>query len=208
MMDRWALARLRPGLEAGARALVRVGIGADAVTWAGFAIGLSAAFCIAQQAFVPGLVLLLVSRLLDGLDGAVARLTQPTDRGAFLDISLDFLFYASIPLAFAWADPERNALAAATLLAAFVGTGSTFLAFAVLAERRGLSSVAYPNKGLYYLGGLTEATETLLAFAAMCLWPRAFPIIAAGFAGLCALTVLTRLWAGWHLLAARDSSPR
>ena len=103
---------------------------------------------------------------------------------------------------------ERNALAAATLLAAFVGTGSTFLAFAVLAERRGLSSVAYPNKGLYYLGGLTEATETLLAFAAMCLWPRAFPIIAAGFAGLCALTVLTRLWAGWQLLASRDSSPR
>jgi phosphatidylglycerophosphate synthase len=188
--------------------LVRVGIGADAVTWAGFAIGLSAAVCIAQQAFVPGLVLLLVSRLLDGLDGAVARLTQPTDRGAFLDISLDFLFYASIPLAFAWADPGRNALAGATLLAAFVGTGSTFLAFAVLAERRGLSSVAYPNKGLYYLGGLTEATETLLAFAAMCLWPRAFPIIAAGFAVLCVLTMLTRLWAGWQLLASRDSSPR
>lgn len=208
MMDRWALARLRPGLEAGARGLVRVGVGADAVTWAGFAVGLSAAVCIAQQAFVPGLVLLLVSRLLDGLDGAVARLTQPTDRGAFLDISLDFLFYASIPLAFAWADPARNALAAATLLAAFVGTGSTFLAFAVLAERRGLSSVAYPNKGLYYLGGLTEATETLLVFAAMCLWPGAFPIIAAGFAGLCVLTVLTRLWAGWQLLAARDSLPR
>jgi phosphatidylglycerophosphate synthase len=208
MMDRWAIARLRPGLEAGARGLVRLGIGADAVTCAGFAIGMAAAVCIVQQAFVPGLVLLLVSRLLDGLDGAVARLTQPTDRGAFLDISLDFLFYASIPLAFAWADPGRNAVAAATLLAAFVGTGSTFLAFAVLAERRGLSSVAYPNKGLYYLGGLTEATETLLAFAAMCLWPGAFPFIAAGFAGLCVLTVLTRLWAGWQLLAAPDSSPR
>jgi phosphatidylglycerophosphate synthase len=208
MMDRWAITRLRPGLEAGARGLVRLGIGADAVTSAGFAIGMAAAGCIAQQAFIAGLALLLISRLLDGLDGAVARLTQPTDRGAFLDISLDFLFYASIPLAFAWADPERNALAAATLLAAFMGTASTFLAFAVLAERRGLSSVAYPNKGLYYLGGLTEATETLLVFVAMCLWPRAFPIIAAGFAGLCVLTVLSRLWAGWHLLAASDSSPR
>jgi phosphatidylglycerophosphate synthase len=208
MIDRWAIARLRPGLEAGARKLVQGGVGADTVTWTGFAIGLAAAVCIARQAFIAGLALLLISRLLDGLDGAVARLTQPTDRGAFLDISLDFLFYASIPLAFAWADPERNALAAATLLAAFVGTGSTFLAFAVLAERRGLSSVAYPNKGLYYLGGLTEATETLLAFAAMCLWPRAFPIIAAGFAGLCVLTVLTRLWAGWQLLAAPDSSPQ
>lgn len=205
MMDRWVIARLRPGLEAGARGLVRVGIGADALTWAGFVIGLAAAACIAQQAFVVGLVLLLVSRLLDGLDGAVARLTQPTDRGAFLDITLDFLFYASIPLAFAWADPGRNALAAATLLAAFVGTGSTFLAFAVLAERRGLRSTAYPAKGLYYLGGLTEATETLLVFAAMCWWPQAFPLLALAFAGLCGLTVLTRLWFGWRGLSGGEA---
>jgi phosphatidylglycerophosphate synthase len=206
MMDRWAVALLRPGLQAGARMLVRAGVRADAVTWTGFAIGLGAAVCIAHQAFLVGLGLLLLSRLLDGLDGAVARLTQPTDRGAFLDITLDFLFYASIPLAFAWADPARNALAAATLLAAFVGTGSTFLAFAVLAERRRLTSAAYPAKGLYYLGGLTEATETLLVFAAMCLWPQAFPVIAAGFAGLCVLTVLTRLWAGWQVFGRRDSS--
>lgn len=206
MMDRWAVALLRPGLQAGARTLVRAGVRADAVTWTGFAIGLGAAVCIAHQAFLVGLGLLLLSRLLDGLDGAVARLTQPTDRGAFLDITLDFLFYASIPLAFAWADPLRNALAAATLLAAFVGTGSTFLAFAVLAERRGLTSAAYPAKGLYYLGGLTEATETLLVFAAMSLWPQAFPVIAAGFAGLCVLTVLTRLWAGWQVFGRRDSS--
>ncbi|MGI9153204.1 MAG: CDP-alcohol phosphatidyltransferase family protein, partial [Rubrivivax sp.] len=158
-----------------------------------------------QQAFAAGLVLLLVSRLLDGLDGAVARLTRPTDRGAFLDITLDFLFYASIPLAFAWADPGRNALAAATLLAAFVGTGSTFLAFAVLAERRGLRSTAYPAKGLYYLGGLTEATETLLVFAAMCLWPQAFPLLALAFAGLCGLTMLTRVWFGWRVLSGGDA---
>jgi phosphatidylglycerophosphate synthase len=201
MIDRWALALLRPGLEAGARVLVRAGVGADAVTWAGFALGLAAAVCIAHETYLVGLGLMLFSRLLDGLDGAVARLTQPTDRGAFLDITLDFLFYASIPLAFAWADPARNALAAATLLAAFVGTGSTFLAFAVLAQRRGLTSAAYPQKGLYYLGGLTEATETLLVLAAMCVWPQAFAPLAFVFAGLCGLTVLMRVWAGWRLLA-------
>lgn len=205
MMDRWVIARLRPGLQAGARGLVRLGIGADAVTWAGFAIGIAAAACIAQKAFAAGLVLMLLSRLLDGLDGAVARLTQPTDRGAFLDITLDFLFYASIPLAFAWADPARNALAAATLLAAFVGTGSAFLAFAVMAQRRGLRSTAYPAKGLYYLGGLTEATETLLVFAAMCWWPQAFPLLALAFAGLCGLTVLTRVWFCWRELSAAEA---
>jgi phosphatidylglycerophosphate synthase len=198
MIDRAAQAAIAPVLQAVARRLVARGIGADAVTWTGFGLGLAAAACIALQQPAAGLALLLVSRLADGLDGAVARLTAPTDRGAFLDITLDFLFYASIPLAFALADPPANALAAAVLLAAFIGTGSSFLAFAVLAERRGLTSLAYPGKGLYYLGGLTEAGETLACFVAMCLWPAAFAPLALGFAALCGLTLLARLHAGWR----------
>jgi phosphatidylglycerophosphate synthase len=197
MLDRFLLPLLRPALEGAARVLVRRGVGADAVTWAGFALGVASAVAITQQALGAGLALLLASRLADGLDGAVARLTRPTDRGAFLDITLDFLFYASIPLAFAVADPARNALPAAVLLAAFIGTGSTFLAFAVLAERRGLTASAYPTKGVFYLGGLTEATETLIVLVAMCLWPQAFAGLAYGFAALCALTTATRLAAGW-----------
>jgi phosphatidylglycerophosphate synthase len=201
MLDRAAIALLKPGLDALAARLVRAGIGADAITLAGFALGMAAATAIALGAPLPGLVLLLASRLADGLDGAVARQTQPTDRGAFLDITLDFLFYASIPLAFALADPAANALAAAVLLAAFVGTGASFLAFAALAGQRGLKSAVYPQKGLYYLGGFTEATETLLCFTAMCLWPQHYPPLALGFAALCGLTIATRLVAGWRLLA-------
>jgi phosphatidylglycerophosphate synthase len=122
MLDRWALGLLAPPMAL-ARGLVRTGVGADAVTFAGFGIGLAGAAAIALQAYGTGLALLLASRLCDGLDGAVARLTQTTDRGAFLDIALDFLFYASVPLAFAVADPAANALPAAVLLAAFIGTG-------------------------------------------------------------------------------------
>jgi phosphatidylglycerophosphate synthase len=198
MLDRYAIRLLTPALRRVAAQLVRAGIGADAVTLGGFAVGLAAAVAIAWQAYAAGLAQLLASRLADGLDGAVARLTRPTDRGAFLDVALDFLFYASIPLAFAWADPGANALPAAVLLAAFIGTGSSFLAFAVIAERRGLKSAAYPSKGLYYLGGLTEATETLACFVAMCLWPAAFGPLALGFAALCVLTTLSRLLAGWQ----------
>jgi phosphatidylglycerophosphate synthase len=198
MLDRAALALLKPALERIARGLVRAGIGADGITLFGFALGLAAAAGIALGHFMAGLALLLASRLMDGLDGAVARLTQPTDRGAFLDITLDFLFYASIPLAFALADPAANALPAAVLLAAFMGTGSSFLAFAVLAERRGLKSEDYPQKGLYYLGGLTEASETLICFVLMCLWPQHFAAWAYGFAALCALTIATRLLGGWR----------
>ncbi len=198
MLDRPLATLIRRPVDGLARRLVHLGVPADAVTWVGFAVGMAAAVAIALGWPVWGLLGILLSRLADGLDGAVARLTAITDRGAFLDITLDFLFYASIPLAFAVANPADHALPAAVLLAAFMGTGSSFLAFALLAERRGLESTAYPRKGLYYLGGLTEASETLICFVLMCLWPAQFAWWAYGFAALCALTIVGRLWAGWQ----------
>jgi phosphatidylglycerophosphate synthase len=201
MLDRAVNAALTPLFQVCARALVRAGVGADTVSVAGFGVGMAAAAAIAMQHYHLGLALLLLSRLADGLDGPVARLTQPTDRGAFLDICLDFLFYASIPLAFAIANPAANALPAAVLLAAFIGTGSSFLAFAVLAQKRGIASSEYPNKGLYYLGGLTEASETLICFGLMCLWPDRFAWWAGGFAVLCSVTIVTRIIGGAKLLS-------
>jgi phosphatidylglycerophosphate synthase len=195
MLDKAVQAAIRPLMVRAARALCHLGVHADALTWTGFVLGLGAAAAIATGHFLIGLVLLLGSRLMDGLDGAVARATQPTDRGGFLDITLDFVFYASIPLAFAVADPDANALAAAVLLASFIGTGSSFLAFAIVAEKRRLQSVAFPDKGFYFLGGLTGATETLIAFVAMCLWPQWFAPVAYGFAALCAITTALRI--GW-----------
>lgn len=195
MLDKAIQQALRPVMTQAARGLVRLGVGADAISVAGFVTGMVAAGAIAFQHFLAGLALLLLSRLMDGLDGAVARATTPTDRGGFLDITLDFLFYAAIPLAFAIADPAANALPAAVLLASFIGTGSSFLAFAAVAEKRGLTDTALPGKSFYFLGGLTEATETIAAFAAMCLWPAAFPTIAYAFAALCAITTALRI--GW-----------
>jgi phosphatidylglycerophosphate synthase len=198
MLDRSIQTAIKPALNRAALGLVRLGIGADAVTVTGFVIGMAAAVAIAFENYLLSLALLLLSRLMDGLDGAVARATQPTDRGGFLDITLDFLFYASIPLAFAIAHPAQNALPAAVLLAAFIGTGSSFLAFAVIAEKHQVPSTAFPDKSFYFLGGLTEATETLIAFTAMCLWPQWFPQIAYGFAVLCAITVAMRIGWGWR----------
>ena len=161
MLDRRLSLLIARPLQAIARRLHAAGVSANAVTVAGCALGLAAAVAIALQAFGLGITLILLSRLCDGVDGALARLTQPTDAGGFLDITLDFVFYASIPLAFAVADPARNGLAAAALLAAFVGTGTSFLAFAVIVAKRQLASTDYPNKSFYFLGGLTEASETL-----------------------------------------------
>ena len=198
MLDRTATALIKPLVTRLARALLRAGLSANQVTIAGFLIGLLAALLIANGAYMTGAVAIFASRLCDALDGALARLTRATDRGGFLDIALDFLFYASIPLAFAFSDPARNALPAAVLLAAFIGTSSSFLAFAVIAAKRGMVSVAYPDKSFFFLGGLTEATETLAFFAAMCLWPAHFIELAYVFAALCGVTVITRIWWGWR----------
>jgi phosphatidylglycerophosphate synthase len=176
------------------------GLSANAVTVVGFLIGLGAAAAIAGRAYLLGLGLLLLNRLLDGLDGAVARRRGLTDLGGFLDIVLDFLIYSAVPFAFALADPGANALAAAFLIFSFVGTGSSFLAFAIMAAKRGIATDLRGQKSLYYLGGLTEGTETILMFVLACLWPAWFPWIALVFGLLCWLTTATRIAIAAQLL--------
>ena len=176
------------------------GLSANAVTVVGFLIGLGAAAAIAGRAYLLGLGLLLLNRLLDGLDGAVARRRGLTDLGGFLDIVLDFLIYSAVPFAFALADPGANALAAAFLIFSFVGTGSSFLAFAIMAAKRGIATDLRGQKSLYYLGGLTEGTETILVFVLACLWPAWFPWIALVFGLLCWLTTVTRIAIAAQLL--------
>lgn len=182
-----------PALDRLGSAIARTGVSADAVTVAGFLLGLAAAAAIVMHRYVFALLLILASRLCDGLDGAVARHTERTDRGGFLDIVLDFAFYAAIPLAFVLAEPERNAVAGAVLLASFYINGSSFLAFAVMAEKRSLESEARGEKSLFFTTGLAEATETIGVFVLLCLFPGAFAPIAYAFAAACLVTAAARI---------------
>ena len=199
MLDKWVLARVKPLLERVARRLLETGITPNQVTITGFTLGLLALPVIAIEYYLIGIILIMLNKILDSLDGLLARLQKPTDHGAFLDITLDFLFYSAIPLGFALANPAQNALAAAVLIYAFIGTGCSFLAFAIIAAKRGLHSTAYPEKGFYYLGGLTEATETISVFILMCLFPNYFAVLAYGFAALCFITTALRIKAGWDI---------
>ena len=140
MFDGRLRALIDPPLDAAGRALARRGLSADHVTLAGLALGLACALAVFGRHDGLALALLAASRLLDGLDGAVARATKPSDRGGFLDITCDFVFYGAVPLAFALRDPTSNALPAAVLLFAFYVNGASFLAFAVMAAKRGLAT--------------------------------------------------------------------
>lgn len=200
MLDRVLLPLFSAPHRVVARSCLHVGLSANAVTLIGAGVGLTALPFLAGQHYGWALVLILCNRFLDGVDGAIARIVGPTDRGAFLDTVCDFLFYAAIPLGFALANPVANALPAAVLLASFLGTGSTFLGFAAVAAKRSLLSPNYPNKGFYYLGGLTEGSETIALFCTMCLWPQHFALLAYAFAAACGITTATRLYFGMKSL--------
>ncbi len=193
MLDGQAKALIDPYLTLIGNRLARLGITADTVTWAGFVIGGLAATAIAWQYYLAGLFLLFVSRLADGLDGAVARATKKTDLGGYLDIVLDFAFYGMIPLGFVLADPAANAVAGSVLLLSFYVNGSSFLAYAIIAEKRGMDTEQRGAKSLYFTTGLAEATETLAVFAAFCLFPAYFSPIAWVFSALCFYTAASRI---------------
>ena len=203
MFDAALLPLQRRILAPPGRYLAARGVRADQITLAGCAIGLAAAAAAALGLYWLALLGLALNRLADGLDGAVARETGPSDRGAFLDIALDFVFYAAFPLGFVLADPGANAVAGAVLLASFILSGTSFLAFAVIAAKRGLNAADYPTKGIFYLGGLTEGAETIAVFALFCLFPGAFPVLALVFAAACTVTGASRLITGWQAFGAR-----
>ncbi len=180
-----------PPLNALGRVLAGMGIGANAVTLAGLVPAIGAGLAIASGHYLAALALVLLNRLLDGLDGAVARVRGPSDLGGYLDILADYVFYLAVPLGFAFAAPA-NALPALVLVACFTLTAVSFLAFATLAARRGQESTAHGTKSFFYSTGLAEGAETIALFVAMCLWPATFPTLAWGFAALCLLTVAQR----------------
>jgi len=186
-----------PPLDRLGAALAARGISADALTVAGLATGLAAAAAIVARADALALVLLVASRILDGLDGAVARASRRTDRGGFIDIVFDFAFYGAIPLAFALREPVLHAVPAAVLLFSFYVNGASFLAFAAVAAKRGLESRVRGLKSIYFTVGLAEGTETILVFAVMVVRPAWFPILAFGFAGLTLMTALARVALAW-----------
>lgn len=201
MLDRWTMPLTQGPLTALARRTARLGVRPDQVTLASFLVGMLALPLLAMEWYLAALVVILLNRLGDGLDGALARhLGHASDAGGFVDIGLDFVFYAGVVLGFALADPPTNALPAAFLLFAFIGTGTSFLAFAIMATKHHLERPQFESKAFYYLHGLTEGTETVVAFVVFCLWPEHFAWLASIFALACLITTATRLWGGYWTL--------
>ena len=197
MLDGLMRQIIDPPLLLAGRVLARNGVQADAVTAFGLVLGLGCAAAIWLGFDMLALALLLAGRLCDGLDGAVAAARQRTDRGGFLDIVCDFVFYGAVVLAFALRDPAANAVAAAVLLFSFYVNAATFLAYAAIAAKRGLETTSRGHKTIYFTAGLAEGSETIGVFIAMLLLPEWFSVLAYGFAALVLVTAVSRSIIAW-----------
>ena len=201
MLDPFLNKIIRLPLALAVKPLISLGITADQVTIFGFVLGMLAVPAIIAEQFNLALGLILLNRMCDGLDGAVARQTISTDAGGFLDISLDFIFYSAIVFAFIASHPEQNAVAGSLLMLSFTATGSCFLAFAIMASKHNIDNPQYPNKSMHYMGGLAEGFETIVVLCLFCLVPEHFVPIALIYAAACCITAGIRIVMGYQTLS-------
>jgi len=178
--------------------LAKIGIKANIISWTGFIIGIFAINFVAMEMYGWALSAILLNRLCDALDGAVARHSKPNDFGVFLDASLDYIFYGGVIFGFALANPAANALAAAFLLFGFASAACTMLAYSVIAYKN--SAAKHPNlhQSPFYLGGLAQGSETLIALVILCLVPRLFGVVALVLGALSLLKAFSVIVAAYY----------
>ena len=180
-------------------------ISANQITIFGLVLGVACFLAIAINTMTAALILLGLNRLADGLDGAVARAQTPSELGAYLDIVSDFVLWGLLPIGFIILDSD-NAIAAAVLLSSFSMSMTVFLAFAIMAEKRGLETDIQGTKSFFYITGLVEGTETIAFFAIVIIWPCAFIPAAFVYAGIVYLSVIGRVASSYLILKELPSN--
>jgi phosphatidylglycerophosphate synthase len=181
MLDTAVRARLAPGLDRAAALLDARGVRAGWVTAAGLVLGIGACVAAALAAWPAALALWLANRALDGLDGPLARRRGASDLGGMLDFLADFVVYGGFLVGVAVAVPDAR-VACCALLAAILLNNIALLSFASLVEKRGLAFG--DERGLRFTAALTEGTETIAAYALLCLLPDHAGSIAWAYAFL------------------------
>lgn len=191
MLDSSFRRHLHGPLDSLGRRISETGVTPISLTALGFVIGAGACWAIATENWTIGLVLWLLNRAADGLDGAVARTgpVGPTHFGAFLDIMADFAIYGGVVAAVGYAIPEARLAALITLLAYYLN-GAAFLAWSSLAERRRHGG---DERGLVFPAGLAEGSETIIAYVILLLFPEWARTILWVWATVVGITVVQRI---------------
>ena len=192
-----------PPLESVGGKIAALGVSPTAITAVGWIVGVGACMAAVVRLWPLALVLWLGNRLLDGLDGPVARVRGATERGGYLDVVADFSVYGGFIVGVAIAIPDAR-LACAVLLLTYYVSGTALLALSSLLER--LRYNAVDERSLRLVGGLAEGFETVIAYVLFCLLPGSAAVIAWVFAALVGITAVQRIVSGFRMLTIGQPS--
>ncbi len=173
----------------------QVSVSASYLTGLGFAVGLLAVMFAWQGRYGLALLAWLFNRLLDGLDGEVARVkTQQSDWGGYLDILADFVIYALLPIGLIMSNTSLSGwFALAFMLACFYVNAASWLYLSALLEKRQakqeITSINMPK-------GLIEGTETIVLYCLFILFHNYLAILYSLMGLLVIITIFQRMsWA-------------
>ena len=177
----------------------------NTITVLAMIVGLASAGAAALQWYWLALGLWLLNRVLDGLDGMVARAhARQSDFGGYLDIVLDFVVYAAVPIGLYLGHPSGvNAIGLIVLLSAFYVNAASWIYLSAILEKRAagasargeLTSVTIPN-------GLVGGAETILFYTLFLVFPGVLPWLFTAMTAMVVIGVGQRLrWARRNLTA-------
>lgn len=181
-----------------AKFLVKNSVNANLISILGFIIGISAVNFLALNMYGWALACILINRVFDLLDGAVARHSKITEFGIFLDAALDYVFYAGIIFGFALANPLQNAVAASFFLFAFTSSACAMLAYAVIAYKKQTEKQIVFDKSPFYFGGFAQGAEVFLASVVLCILPFWFMEFAIVLGILCLVKAFSIMIAAYY----------
>ena len=206
MLDTMLRPTVEPHLNKIAAKCFELGIGPNQITFYGFAIGLVGCVAIGLQSYFFGLLLILLNRLADGLDGAVARYNknqegakQQSPFGEYLDTILDMILFSAFIFLFVLGQPHQ-ASAAIFLMFSFVGLFITYLGSYIVKAKTKQS-----EKPFFHPTRMIEDTEIVLFIILACLYTEAFSAIAVLFGIVCWFTTISRIWYAYFDLKVIDN---
>ncbi len=173
------------------------GVSPNIISIIGVGFGIGSAILAARHLYLWGLTFWLLNRTLDGLDGLLARLHHKQDDfGGYLDILLDFVAYAAIPLGFGLGTASQNIyLALAILLSTYYLNTASWMYLAAILEKHAARDPETATT-IVMPAGLVGGFETIIFYSLFFLLPQYLLYIFIIFSALILFAVIQRLiWA-------------
>lgn len=157
------------------------------ITFLALCSGLSIAFFLYSHSIYQAFFALLLSGLLDTIDGSLARMKNTASpAGAFFDLFSDRFVEFAIVLGLFLYEPEARALYCILMLGSILLCVTSFLIV-------GIFSMNSSAKSFHYSPGIIERAEAFIFFSCMILLPDQFVPLAVIFTVLVFITGIIRL---------------